>query len=349
MKNAAFYGLLVLLAGAAGQSCAQSTPTKEELEELMKDESDKIVGGIPTGQKRLNEPYVYVEQMPALNGKSDIPAISAFVQKQTKYPLAARQKNIEGQVLAFFIVEPNGAITDPKILRGIGNGCDEAVLEALRHLPLFRPGRQYGKAVRVALTIPVDFVLDPVHHPLNLKTYGLSGRLVYTTQGKMIVFNNYEAGEPPKMIQARGINFYLNFGQAHVSEGDRPGTFAINSKMVQLTVAQLEPHSDTSAAGLLASYIKPQGQRITNSFSGLTPAVETVLLENGQPARLWTYTIPAPESRELSFVSFVHENHVFMLQAVRVSGQQRIRELLLETAALIKFSAQPIPIEPLER
>lgn len=82
-----------------------------------------------------------------------------FVGKNLKYPKRAQHTNTQGKVYVEFIVDKNGIVSDLKVVKGIGSGCDE---EAMRVLALtkWQPGRQRGKPVKVRMTMPMNFVLN---------------------------------------------------------------------------------------------------------------------------------------------------------------------------------------------
>lgn len=97
--------------------------------------------------------FVVVEQMP-----EPIGGIAA-VQKLVKYPEMARRAGIEGRVTIRFVVNEKGEIENPVVLRGIGGGCDEAALEAVKKAK-FNPGMQRGRPVRVQFSLPITFRLQ---------------------------------------------------------------------------------------------------------------------------------------------------------------------------------------------
>jgi len=82
-----------------------------------------------------------------------------FVGKNLKYPKQAQRVHAEGKVYVEFVVDKNGQVTNMKVIKGIGSGCDE---EAMRVLALtkWQPGRQRGKPVKVRMTMPLNFVLN---------------------------------------------------------------------------------------------------------------------------------------------------------------------------------------------
>ena len=71
----------------------------------------------------------------------------------------ARENNIEGRVFISFVVEKDGNISDVKVVRGIGGGCDEEAKRVIKSLPKFTPGKQNGRPVRVQFNVPVNFKL----------------------------------------------------------------------------------------------------------------------------------------------------------------------------------------------
>jgi TonB family protein len=103
------------------------------------------------------EVFVFVEELPEFPGGSE--ARLKFLQENLNYPQQAKEKGIQGTVYVKFVVEKDGSISDAKIIRGIGAGCDEEVLRVVKLMPKWKPGKQRGKAVRVYFNMPVKFTL----------------------------------------------------------------------------------------------------------------------------------------------------------------------------------------------
>ena len=104
------------------------------------------------------EVYMIVEQMPEFpNGEE---AMMQYIAEQVKYPAEAKKAGAYGRVFIGFIVEPDGSLSDFKVLRGIGYGCDEEALRVVKSMPKWQPGMHRGKAVRVQYLVPVNFKLD---------------------------------------------------------------------------------------------------------------------------------------------------------------------------------------------
>ncbi len=104
------------------------------------------------------EIFQIVEEMPAYPGGDQ--KLMEYVAKNIKYPQIARETGIQGRVFVGFVVEPDGSVSNVKVLRGIGGGCDEEAVRVVKSMPKWKPGKQRGKAVRVSYMLPVNFKLQ---------------------------------------------------------------------------------------------------------------------------------------------------------------------------------------------
>lgn len=84
-------------------------------------------------------------------------AFSAFVSKNIVYPAVARQNGIEGRVIVNFVIEKDGSLTNIKVLRGIGGGCDEEAVRVMKLCPNWIHASQSGHAVRISYSVPISF------------------------------------------------------------------------------------------------------------------------------------------------------------------------------------------------
>ena len=101
------------------------------------------------------EPEIFevVEQMPVLQGGLEA------LQRAIQYPEMARRSGIEGKVFVQFVVDEQGRTSEVRAVRGIGGGCDEAAVAAVRNAR-FTPGLQRGRPVKVRMSLPVTFRLN---------------------------------------------------------------------------------------------------------------------------------------------------------------------------------------------
>lgn len=98
--------------------------------------------------------FVAVQDEPELIG-----GIQAL-QKKIEYPDQARKAGIEGQVIVRFIVNEDGSVVDPEIVRGLPGGLNEAAIKGIMEHAKFKPGQQQGEPVRVQYTLPITFRLS---------------------------------------------------------------------------------------------------------------------------------------------------------------------------------------------
>lgn len=107
----------------------------------------------PSTDEEEEEIFIIVEQMPEMIGGI------ASLQKHIVYPEIAKIAGIEGRVIVKFIIDENGNVVNPQVIRGIGGGCDEEAVEAVKKVK-FTPGKQRGNPVKVSYTLPVVFKIS---------------------------------------------------------------------------------------------------------------------------------------------------------------------------------------------
>ena len=83
-----------------------------------------------------------------------------YLANNIVYPSHAQRIGIEGRVFVEFIVDKDGSVTEVKVVKGVGAGCDEEALRVMEALPNFTPGKQGGRPVKVKMVIPIYFRLN---------------------------------------------------------------------------------------------------------------------------------------------------------------------------------------------
>jgi protein TonB len=104
-----------------------------------------------------DEVFNVVEDAPDFPGGDE--GRMKFLKKNLIYPKAARNNSIEGVVYIEFIVEKDGSLTNIKVKRGIGGGCDEECIRVVKLMPNWKPGKQRGEYVRTQFLLPIKFIL----------------------------------------------------------------------------------------------------------------------------------------------------------------------------------------------
>lgn len=115
----------------------------------------------PKGADRI---YRSVEQMPRFPG--GMKAMRNYMKKHLEYPEQAKKTGIEGVVVVQFIVEKNGEINAPAIVRHLSDELDEAALQFIHTMPRWIAGKDHGTPVRCRYSIPIQFKL-PKEEPLS--------------------------------------------------------------------------------------------------------------------------------------------------------------------------------------
>lgn len=102
--------------------------------------------------------FQVVEEMPEFPG--GMAECLKFISKNIKYPTIAQENGIQGRVIIQFVVNQDGSIVDPVVMRTVDPYLDKEALRVIKMMPKWKPGKQRGKAVRVKYTVPVTFKLQ---------------------------------------------------------------------------------------------------------------------------------------------------------------------------------------------
>jgi len=105
------------------------------------------------------EVFVVVEEMPGFAG-GDSNKFREYIQKNLNYPTVAAENGIQGRVFVAFVVEPDGRVTNVKVVRSVDPALDKEAVRVVESSPRWKPGKQRGKSVRVSFTFPIIFVLQ---------------------------------------------------------------------------------------------------------------------------------------------------------------------------------------------
>lgn len=102
--------------------------------------------------------FQVVEEMPEFPG--GMAECLKFISKNIKYPTIAQENGVQGRVIIQFVVNQDGSIVDPVVMRSVDPYLDKEALRVIKMMPKWKPGKQRGKAVRVKYTVPVTFKLQ---------------------------------------------------------------------------------------------------------------------------------------------------------------------------------------------
>ena len=102
--------------------------------------------------------FQVVEEMPEFPG--GMAECLKFLGKNIKYPTISQENGVQGKVIVQFVVNKDGSIVDPVVVRSVDPYLDKEALRVIKTMPKWKPGKQRGKAVRVKYTVPVTFKLQ---------------------------------------------------------------------------------------------------------------------------------------------------------------------------------------------
>ena len=107
--------------------------------------------------QKNDQVFDVVEQMPEYPG--GMQALFEFLKENIKYPEDAQKQKVEGRVLAKFVVETDGSISNIEVVKQAFPSLDAEAVRVIQAMPKWKPGRQKGQAVRVKFVMPINFSL----------------------------------------------------------------------------------------------------------------------------------------------------------------------------------------------
>ena len=140
-------------------------------------------------------------EVPEFPGGPD--ALLEFMRKNIKYPAEAREKDIQGRVLVTFIVNKDGSLTEPEVVKSVDPLLDAEALRLISVMPNWKPGTQRGKPVRTKYTLPVNFRLaskyvEPTWISVELLNYLESEQYAVTKFSSSVVSDQ----EPEEKLES---------------------------------------------------------------------------------------------------------------------------------------------------
>lgn len=174
-KKVAIVGLATGLSSAfavdaSAQCVKKDTVDNQSITENQRALENELVGKVELEGEMPSTEYVYInvdypddeedrvyivsEQMPQFPGGED--AMRKYLVENIKYPAVAGELGV-GRVFVSFVIDKDGSVTDAKVVRGVDPLLDKEALRVVNAMPKWNPGIQYGKAVKVQYTVPINF------------------------------------------------------------------------------------------------------------------------------------------------------------------------------------------------
>jgi len=108
-------------------------------------------------EEKAPEIFTVVEEMPEYPGGTK--AMMEYLTNNTKFPQVELEAGIQGRVFVKFVVQPDGAISNVEVLRGVagGEGLSKEAVRVVKSMPKWKPGKQNGRTVPVYFNLPINF------------------------------------------------------------------------------------------------------------------------------------------------------------------------------------------------
>ncbi len=137
----------------------QVETAKKNVEELkQKAESDRQIAKQEKEGKQERPVFKLVDTKPEYPGGES--GLLSEISQNIKYPVKAFQNGIQGRVVCKFIIEADGSISNPEVVRSVDPDLDKEALRVVKTLKKFTPGKQRGEAVAVSYVVPIMFRLE---------------------------------------------------------------------------------------------------------------------------------------------------------------------------------------------
>ena len=241
---------------------------------------------------------IYAEARPMPTYRTGPADLSALI----RYPAAARARGTTGNVFVSLVVDETGRVLKPKVLRGLGDGCDAEALRVLRQSSgHWTPGQRAGRLVKVKLLVPVHFALLPAD------TTAASADSTYAA-----------AAPPPPPTSA--------------TDGSAPaaGHYVFNTDRLGW-LAAARPPGPAEAVTTLAAALVPDAH--TSVRLVLPGAAPTILLGQPGPDGYQFADVPANQKAVLVGIRYTNGTPAVALRDI-VTGRQAQEPLTFQETTL---------------
>lgn len=89
-------------------------------------------------------------------------SLETYLKRNLKYPVIAEENEVQGKVIMAFVVEPDGLISDVKVIKSVDPSLDKEGMRLIQGMPRWNPGRYKGKNVRTKFVLPLNFQLKVI-------------------------------------------------------------------------------------------------------------------------------------------------------------------------------------------
>ena len=154
-------------------------------------------------------------------------ALFGYILNNLKYPKEAEKENAEGTVVVGFVINKEGEIENPEILKSVHPLCDAEVLRVTNAMPAWTPAKKDGKPVAIEYKLPVKFKLDP---PAS------TGNSTESSEKEMVI-SDFKAFPNPAQ-EKLSLSFHSNTDVVNMVLTDAAGKVLRRVNLIELEKAQ---------------------------------------------------------------------------------------------------------------
>lgn len=118
-------------------------------------ENGKLISGVSTDSLNIQHPYTILLQKPT--PKKGMDSFYNYIGMTMYFPHEARNK-VSGKIFVSFIVDKEGKLVEPRILKGIGYGLDESAIKVIKYAKNWNPGLKRGIPARFLYSLPITIL-----------------------------------------------------------------------------------------------------------------------------------------------------------------------------------------------
>ena len=263
-----------------------------------------------------------------------VKGLAGYLQSAAQYPKDVKGKNIHGRVVVSFVVERDGRISSPQVIRSVHPSLDQKALEIVKEIPVSSPGKKDGQPIRCQYIVPVNFLdfenLDEAYGYLRLNPWDK----VRSPEGKkslnnyyypLLTIKNAVQSLPSFEGGNQAMTHYLEHNMQYPPEADKE-----NKEGVVQVVAFINTDgslSDVQVMSTSDSIFNAEALRLVRNMPKLRPAMYA-----SQPVRI---RMNFPISFKIKKVKPSFDNLTGYLRE-HISYPQQALDMGIEGTVLVK-------------
>lgn len=118
-------------------------------------ENGKFVSGISVDSLNIEHSYNVIKKSP--EPKNGMKSFYSYVSKSLYIPAEARS-NVSGKIYLTFVIDEDGNLTEPKVIKGVGYGIDEKAIRVIKNAKKWNPGTKRGIPTSARYSLPITIV-----------------------------------------------------------------------------------------------------------------------------------------------------------------------------------------------